>query len=69
MKFLLSTLAFFTISINILIADESENDPNTIVNTTIEASNEEAMLEMLGYLTVYRDGLKDLGFGLSLIHI
>ena len=28
-----------------------------------EASNEEAMLEMLGYLTVYRDGLKELGFG------
>ena len=65
MKFLLSTLAFYTIFMNILIADESEKDSNTIVDTTIEASNEEAMLEMLGYLTVYRDGLKDLGFGIK----
>ena len=28
----------------------------------VEVSNEEAMLEMLGYLTVHRDGLKELGF-------
>ena len=65
MKFLLSTLAFCTICINTLIADESQMDSETTVDTTIEASNEEAMLEMLGYLTVYRDGLKDLGFGIK----
>ena len=65
MKFLLFTLAFCTICINTLIADESQTDSETIVDTTIEASNEEAMLEMLGYLTVYRDGLKDLGFGIK----
>lgn len=65
MKFLLFTLAFCTICFNTLIADESQTDSETIVDTTIEASNEEAMLEMLGYLTVYRDGLKDLGFGIK----
>ena len=65
MKFLLSTLAFCTICINTLIADESQMYSETTVDTTIEASNEEAMLEMLGYLTVYRDGLKDLGFGIK----
>ena len=65
MKFLLFTLAFCIICIKTLIADESQTDSETIVDTTIEASNEEAMLEMLGYLTVYRDGLKDLGFGIK----
>ena len=65
MKFLLFTLAFCTICNNTLTADESQMDSETIVDTTIEASNEEAMLEMLGYLTVYRDGLKDLGFGIK----
>ena len=65
MKFLLSTLTFCTICIITLIADESQKDSEIIVDTTIEATNEEAMLEMLGYLTVYRDGLKDLGFGIK----
>ena len=65
MKFLLSALAIFTICINTLIAYEAQKDSETIVDTTIEATNEEAMLEMLGYLTVYRDGLKDLGFGIK----
>ena len=65
MKFLLSILAFCTICINTLLGDESQKDSETIVDTTIEATNEEAMLEMLGYLTVYRDGLKDLGFGIK----
>ena len=62
MKFLLSTLAVYTICISTLLADEALKDLDTL-DEGKEASNEEAMLEMLGYLTVYRDGLKELGFG------
>lgn len=65
MKFLLSTLAICTICISILLADEVPNNLDTIDEKKTEASNEEAMLEMLGYLTVYRDGLKELGFGVE----
>ena len=64
MKFLLSTLAVCTICISTLLADEALKDLDTL-DEGMEASNEEAMLEMLGYLTVYRDGLKELGFGVE----
>ena len=63
MKFILSTLAICTICISNLLADEVPNNLDAIDEKRTEASNEEAMLEMLGYLTVYRDGLKELGFG------
>ena len=63
MKFLLSILAFCSICISSLIADESKKTLDKVADSKIEASKEEAMLEMLGYLTVYRDGLKELGFG------
>ena len=65
MKYLLSTLAICTICISVLLADEVPNDLDAIDEKRTEASNEEAMLEMLGYLTVYRDGLKELGFGIK----
>lgn len=63
MKLSFTTLALFTICFSTLYADENENNIDTISEGTKEVSNEEAMLEMLGYMTVYRDGLKELGFG------
>ena len=41
--------------------DKKENKSENIHGD--DAKNEKAMLEMLGYMTVYRDGLKELGFG------
>ena len=64
MKLLLTTFAICTICISTLLADEALNNLDATDEAT-EASNEEAMLEMLGYLTVYRDGLKELGFGVE----
>ena len=46
-----------------LSADTIQEDQGTHTNNTEQSTNEEAMLEMLGYITVYRDGFKDLGFG------
>ena len=64
MKYILSTLVILSIFISTLFADEAKNNLDATDQGT-EASNEEAMLEMLGYLTVYRDGLKELGFGVK----
>ena len=65
MKILLSTLLVCTVFFLGLYADEEQNNSSTINKSKEVASNEQAMLEMLGYLTVYRDGLKDLGFGIE----
>ena len=62
MKLLLFILAISTIITSTLLADEAQNNLNNISELK-DATYEEGMLEMLGYLTVYRDGLKDLGFG------
>ena len=64
MKTLLTTLAFLSIIISPLFANESQNGFDNL-EVRNEASNEELLLEMLGYLTVYRDGLKELGFGVE----
>ena len=50
--------------ISILLADDALKNLDAL-NEGTEASDEEAMLEMLGYLTVFRDGLKELGFGIK----
>ena len=63
MKLLLSTLAIVSICFSTLFADETQNSSDPIEQNMDQLSNEEAMLEMLGYMTVYRDGLKELGFG------
>ncbi len=61
MKYLLFTIVILSIGLNILLANETKANP--IQDNTEQASNEEALLEMLGYMTVHRDGLKELGFG------
>jgi FKBP-type peptidyl-prolyl cis-trans isomerase len=63
MRILLSTLTLSLLFISLLIADDSQKASDPVTQVANEASNEEAMLEMLGYMTVYRDGLKELGFG------
>jgi FKBP-type peptidyl-prolyl cis-trans isomerase len=63
MKYLLFTIAILSIGLNTLLANETQVKADPIQDSTGQASNEEAMLEMLGYMTVYRDGLKELGFG------
>ena len=65
MKFLISILAIFTIFISALPAEQKLKHSQNIINESNESLNEDAMLEMLGYLTVYRDGLKELGFGVE----
>ena len=64
MKSLLYLLAISSTLINILQADVSDNKSNQL-EEELSISHEDAMLEMLGYITVYRDGLKDLGFGVE----
>lgn len=63
MKLLFTTLVIVTLFFSTLSANEEQDSTGTIDQGTEAASNEEAMLEMLGYMTVYRDGLKELGFG------
>lgn len=63
MRILLSTLTLSLLFISLLIADDSQRASDPVTQVANEASNEEVMLEMLGYMTVYRDGLKELGFG------
>ena len=63
MKYLLFTIAILSIGLNTLLANETQAKADPMQDSTEQASNEEAMLEMLGYMTVYRDGLKELGFG------
>lgn len=63
MRTLLSTLTLSLLFISLLIADDSQRASDSVTQVANEASNEEVMLEMLGYMTVYRDGLKELGFG------
>ena len=65
MNFLLFILVVFSIFHSGLNAVNNENGSTELANSTEQTSNEEEMLEMLGYLTVYRDGLKDLGFGIE----
>ena len=64
MKSLLSTIAVLSIFISTLFANEAHNNLDAL-DEGVNRSNEEAMLEMLGYLTVYRDGFKELGFGVK----
>lgn len=63
MKYLLFTIAILSIGLSTLLANETQAKADPMQDSTEQASNEEAMLEMLGYMTVYRDGLKELGFG------
>lgn len=65
MKLLLSTFTTFILFLSILFADETVKSTDPVSQGAEQASNEEAMLEMLGYMTVYRDGLKELGFGVD----
>ena len=64
MKLLLSTLFTFLVFVSVSLADDSQNNLDTTSKEN-KAYNEEEMLEMLGYITVYRDGLKELGFGVN----
>lgn len=63
MRFLLSTFILIVLLFSTLIADNTQKASDPVDQAVNQASNEEAMLEMLGYMTVYRDGLKELGFG------
>ena len=63
MKLLLSTLSIVSMFFGTLFADETQNNSYSIEQNMDQVTNQEAMLEMLGYMTVYRDGLKELGFG------
>lgn len=63
MRFLLSTFILIVLLFSTLIADNTQKASDSVDQAVNQASNEEAMLEMLGYMTVYRDGLKELGFG------
>ena len=63
MRFLLSTFTLSVLLFSTLIADNTQKASDPVDQAVNQASNEEAMLEMLGYMTVYRDGLKELGFG------
>ena len=63
MKLLLSILALVLTCFSTIFADETQNNSDQIEQNMNQVSNEEAMLEMLGYMTVFRDGLKELGFG------
>ena len=58
-RFLLITYTIPFLLLFNLTADEKQGT----IDEVAEPSNEEEMLEMLGYMTVYRDGLKELGFG------
>ncbi len=63
---------FFIITIGLLFfgktyaePDESSIESSVVKDSTADVDTEladRAMLEMLGYMTVYRDGLKELGF-------
>ena len=59
MKILIFTSA---IILSALSADNQKNNLDFQIKSEI-LPEEQAMLEMLGYMTVYRDGLKELGFG------
>lgn len=63
MRFLLSTFILTVLLFSTLNADNTQKASDSVDQAVNQASNEEAMLEMLGYMTVYRDGLKELGFG------
>lgn len=63
MRFLLSTFILTVLLFSTLNADNTQKASDPVDQAVNQASNEEAMLEMLGYMTVYRDGLKELGFG------
>jgi FKBP-type peptidyl-prolyl cis-trans isomerase len=63
MKNLLFTIALLSIGLSGLLANEIQTNADPVQEEMELASNEDAMLEMLGYMTVYRDGLKELGFG------
>ena len=59
MKILIFTSAIILSSLS---ADNQKNNLDLQIKSEI-LPEEQAMLEMLGYMTVYRDGLKELGFG------
>tara|TARA_X000000368_G_C22939334_1_gene671392 strand:- start:286 stop:1038 length:753 start_codon:yes stop_codon:yes gene_type:complete len=59
-KLLLSTIFIFLV-MNYTYANEKYIEGNNELQG-VEISDEIEMLEMLGYMTVYRDGLKELGF-------
>ena len=63
MRFLLSIFILTLLLFSTLNADNTQKVSDPVDQAVNQASNEEAMLEMLGYMTVYRDGLKELGFG------
>ena len=63
MKLILSILATVSMFFSTLFADENQDSSAPIEQNIDQVSNDDAMLEMLGYMTVYRDGLKELGFG------
>lgn len=62
-KNLLLLLATLSLGLSASFADDSHSHSDPAQLEIAEKANEEAMLEMLGYMTVYRDGFKDLGFG------
>ena len=63
MKILANTFLLITLLIVHLSAHEHANKGNLNNTNGEQLINEQEMLEILGYISVYRDGLKELGFG------
>lgn len=63
MKKVLVIIAIKSLFLFNLYSSENKTNESVPVKNSNFNENEQFMLEMLGYMTVYRDGLKELGFG------